>query len=48
MYASNEGRQRYVQLQKDWEEAFQQFETATDEFATAVHTVKDHLEKPKE
>ena len=40
MHASNEGRQRYAQLQKEWEEAFQQFERATDEFSAVVHAIK--------
>jgi hypothetical protein len=47
MHATRDGP-RYVQRQKDWGERFSNSETATDEFATAVHTVKDHLEKPKE
>jgi len=39
MHASNDGRQRYTQLQKEWEQAFKDFETATDEFAAAVHRI---------
>jgi len=30
MHATNEGRQRYAQLQQEWEQAFKDFETATD------------------
>ena len=40
MHASNEGRQRYAHLQKEWEEAFQQFETATDKFSAVAHGIK--------
>ena len=48
MHASKEGRERYAELQKEWEEAFQQFEMATDEFSTAVHRAKDQLAGEKD
>jgi hypothetical protein len=47
MHVSNEGRQLYAQLQQEWEDAFQQFETATDEFSAVAHRVKDQLEERK-
>ena len=48
MHASNGGRQRYLDLQKVWEEAFENFETATNEFSAVVHGMKPHLDSEQD
>jgi|SRR5688572_25907412 len=47
-----ENRQRYLDLQKEWDEAFKRFETATDEFSALVRklpemVVTHRLPKPE-
>ena len=36
----NAGRAKYVQLQKDWEQAFLAFETATEAFSATVKKLR--------
>ena len=50
--ASQENRQRYLDLQKAWDEAHKKFETATDEFSALVRklpeiVVAHRLPKPE-
>ena len=47
-HASSDGRQRYEQLQKAWQEAFADFETKTNEFAAAVVGAKKQLAGEKD
>lgn len=38
------GRARHIQLQKDWAEAFDKFQTATEELAGVLRTIKSQIE----
>jgi hypothetical protein len=48
MPTSNETRQRHAQLQQEWEQAFRDFEAATDELLIAAHEAKGQLPNAKE
>lgn len=42
--AGNTGRQRYAELQAEWQAAFTAFEKATDEFSATVNKLHQDVE----
>ena len=44
MYVSGEARQRYEELQKEWEEAFHEFQEATGEYSVIVKKLHENAE----